>query len=690
MRSLFFVLMIIKKVALENIRSYLNSEINFPEGSSLLAGNIGSGKTTVLMAINFALFGIKRGELSGASLLRNGAEKGKVTLHFNIEGKDVIISRSLKRSKNGVSQDNGHISINGEEKKATPIELKQEILNLLNYPKEALTKNDLLYKYTVYTSQEQMKQILTCDKEDRLNTLRKVFGIDKYKRISENARIIISRLKNKRKELAGYISDLEEKKEEKKQRLTEREKFDAGINALLPKIEDSNLKIKQRQEQVELFEKTLEQIRELKLQKNNSELNLKHYSQQKIKNGEEITRLIELIEKLNSEKLEIRENLQESIEKKKQEIVEIEESLDKIREKLQELKIKKQNSDLKKEKVSKLENCPTCFQKVSPEHKSSIIEEEENKLNAVMIQFEANEKKQKEILEFKEAKNKELERLREEEKDAILAKRKIEEIKEKTNQKNQLQQQKVELETKIKEEEGNLNQKTEELKKFEDVDEDFKKTKQELDNAKEEHRKLELQKAELETSKKMIESAIINLDKEIANKERARKNFEHITGMQDWINEQFIPLMGNMEKHIMFKVHEAFSSLFSKWFSMLLENETINVKLDHEFTPIIEQNGYETDYEFLSGGEKTAVALAYRLSLNQVINNLMSTINTRSLIILDEPTDGFSSEQLDKMRSVLDELDMKQVLIVSHEPKIETFVENIIRFEKNEHVSRAL
>jgi len=46
-------------------------------------------------------------------------------------------------------------------------------------------------------------------------------------------------------------------------------------------------------------------------------------------------------------------------------------------------------------------------------------------------------------------------------------------------------------------------------------------------------------------------------------------------------------------------------------------------------------------------------ALAYRLSLNQVINNLMSTIKTRDLLILDEPTDGFSGEQLDRMRDIL-------------------------------------
>jgi exonuclease SbcC len=57
------------------------------------------------------------------------------------------------------------------------------------------------------------------------------------------------------------------------------------------------------------------------------------------------------------------------------------------------------------------------------------------------------------------------------------------------------------------------------------------------------------------------------------------------------------------------------------------------------------------------------------------------------MIILDEPTDGFSSEQLDRVREVVDELNMRQIIIVSHEQKIEGFVDKVIRIQKNEHVS---
>jgi len=92
----------------------------------------------------------------------------------------------------------------------------------------------------------------------------------------------------------------------------------------------------------------------------------------------------------------------------------------------------------------------------------------------------------------------------------------------------------------------------------------------------------------------------------------------------------------------------------------------------------------------LSGGERTALALAYRLALNQIINSMLSKISTKDLLILDEPTDGFSSEQLDRMRQVLEELKIKQLILVSHEQKMEEFVETVLKFVKQGHISRII
>ena len=90
--------MIIKSLCLINIRSYTVQRIDFEEGTTLLAGEIGAGKTTILLAIEFALFGIQRPTLLGTTLLRHGQKQGSVELTFEIGGKTVRIQRTLKRT----------------------------------------------------------------------------------------------------------------------------------------------------------------------------------------------------------------------------------------------------------------------------------------------------------------------------------------------------------------------------------------------------------------------------------------------------------------------------------------------------------------------------------------------------------------------------------------------------------------
>ena len=130
-----------------------------------------------------------------------------------------------------------------------------------------------------------------------------------------------------------------------------------------------------------------------------------------------------------------------------------------------------------------------------------------------------------------------------------------------------------------------------------------------------------------------------------------------------------------------------FTKIFDKWFSMLT-TDAFHVYLDETFSPIITQGDFELPYHSMSGGERTAVALAYRLALNQIINSILSKIKTQDLVILDEPTEGFSESQLDKVRDILQELKIGQLIIVSHEPKIESFVDHVIKLKKENGFSK--
>ena len=150
--------MILKKITLNNIRSYENQEVEFNNGSVLLAGDIGSGKTSILLAIEFALFGLQPGQ-RGSSLLRNGQDQGGVSMEFEVDGKKIFIERTLKKGKT-VSQDYASITIDGNKQEISVTELKNKVLELINYPKEFSKKQNILYKFTVYTPQEEMKQII--------------------------------------------------------------------------------------------------------------------------------------------------------------------------------------------------------------------------------------------------------------------------------------------------------------------------------------------------------------------------------------------------------------------------------------------------------------------------------------------------------------------------------------------------
>jgi len=59
-----------------------------------------------------------------------------------------------------------------------------------------------------------------------------------------------------------------------------------------------------------------------------------------------------------------------------------------------------------------------------------------------------------------------------------------------------------------------------------------------------------------------------------------------------------------------------------------------------------------------------------------------------NLLILDEPTDGFSKTQLSKVRDVLQELKSQQIILVSHEKELETYVDNIFKISKDAGMSQ--
>lgn len=99
--------MIVKRLRMENIRSYRKAEVEFPGGKTLFEGDIGSGKSTILMAVEFALFGL--GSARASSLLRFGESRGSVELEFEAGGKDYHVRRVLARKSGSIQQVEGKV-----------------------------------------------------------------------------------------------------------------------------------------------------------------------------------------------------------------------------------------------------------------------------------------------------------------------------------------------------------------------------------------------------------------------------------------------------------------------------------------------------------------------------------------------------------------------------------------------------
>ncbi|HIH11524.1 TPA: hypothetical protein HA241_05005 [Candidatus Woesearchaeota archaeon] len=648
-----------------------------------------------------------------------------------------------------------------------------------------------------------MKLILHEQADERLDTLRKIFNIDKYKIIRENGGLYLRKLRTsiavleskteqllniqqKAQEITSALTNAKEQLEKtqrglalvQKERIAREQKIKTLENQLQQfqqlKNRDIALRIslqEKREQQKHLFQKKEQMERELNIlagipnnsideirqqlsvleQEKNTLVNRKSFLQDKIQflnarireAEEQIQRLTPMIDAAQAKEILITElnvKLQSRQHRKEKQT-----QLQQLWEKNAEV-IAKNEALLNQEneiyqKVTTLNNCPTCLQEVTTEHKRTItqnIAQKAERINTLLA--EAYEQK-KHITEQQSKVTQELDELSAVEKElahASLDILKREEYKKQClvhannlalwKQEYQLlsdewnsspgEQKIIVLNTKIGEiqqllqpiiKRNLIQQQQKELLILEENNKNILNT---LEQELEAHTKILIQLPDptptiiiakqnyTQIVEKEKQSAVLHAQHQSIVQQYTTQEQEiklHLSELleqkqlltrtreyEQWLENHFLKLTYTIEKHIMIQIHRHFNGLFQEWFGMLMNDDTITARIDDTFTPIIEQNGYDLPFENLSGGEKTSVALAYRLALNKAINDIIHHIQTKDIIILDEPTDGFSSEQLDRVRDVLEKLNLKQTIIVSHETKIESFVNTVIRIQKQE------
>jgi len=268
-------------------------------------------------------------------------------------------------------------------------------------------------------------------------------------------------------------------------------------------------------------------------------------------------------------------------------------------------------------------------------------------------------------------------------KQIVLAKKRVENL----VRKYQSEVEKTTLE--IAENETELKQIITHLETFEDLTDVISRKESELNSVRRENIQASSVLAASEEKLGNEQERIAQDQKKITESKRWEKQFKLVFQYQEWLEAFFVPAITQIEKQVLLSILQNFNETYRRWYSILVEDSTKESRIDENFTPIVNQDGYDQEIGFLSGGEKTSIALAYRLTLNSLMRKETDSMKS-NLLILDEPTDGFSKNQLGKIREVLDELKSEQIILVSHEKELETYVDNIFQISKQDGVSKIL
>ncbi len=673
--------MFLKYLRLKNIRTYDDFEVEFPEGSILFEGGIGCGKSTLLLAIEFALFGL--GEEKGTSLLSLGKNEGEVELAFESERGECRVFRSLLRTKRGagvnqgimipggVRQDRCWIDHGGRKVTLSPKEMKERVLQILGYnePTNPRSKSDI-FRYAVYTPQEEMKSIVAPQAtEQRLETIRKALRLEEYKTAGANAREIMKEIEANVKLLNARAKDLPEIVAKLEGLRGEA----AGLEAAVTECESE---LRDAEDELELRRKIGEELRE-RVERLSGAARLRGELMGRLGRVEEgIRALSTSISASNGKVAELKRRIgSASVADPGMGRREVEAEIREARKELAECASRLGMVEKEVELYSRLikqGRCPTCRRDVSAEEFEPALEEASIRYRKLR---EAKEDRERIIEHFEE--------LRE----------KIARYEREAGQLSELKERLRETEERLRRDEGELEKlaserddlqvrlrATEEASEYEAAQIEYGRNEGEL-------REWSRRVTDLSGKLGSMRSRLSQIRERIAEREEEKRVIEAsvdkasvLKAYAAWLGEYFIPAVDRIEATVMAAANVEFDSEFRKWFAYMVEDPTKSVRVEEDFTPLVAQDSYEQEVANLSGGERTALALAYRLALNRVVQRNAGL--TSSLLLLDEPTDGFSKEQIGRLGDLLKELDLRQAIIVSHERELEGAVDHIFRVEK--------
>jgi len=667
--------MLLTHLTLKNIRSFNDGtevSIDLPEGTLLFEGDVGSGKSTILYAIEFALFGL--GDMNGSYLLSEGASSGHAKVWVTQGDRKFEVYRGLRRTGNNVVQENCYIFEAGIKTELSPGDLKQRVIGLLGFNEPSHPRAEsLVFRYAVFTPQEQMKEIIQRNSDERLLVIRRVLGIQGYQVAAENSELLHRRLRNEARAIEAAADDLEEMEAEASMQKSSIEELDLRIPVLqeqeaAAKVDFDLLKEQwenARDERTKVGE-AVGRIPELKRSIARLHSDAKEDEQQ----------VSQLERSLNEEYLPSIKSFEVKEPPSKKSITVLEASaksrqkaLDKKRESLALVSEQiKKTKELLKGRV-----CPLCGQRIPADfrHQSAHKVEDEK---ALIDEVSALESEVSELEEMVKKTTLFAEEEREHHRN-LRRRREMElEIADKRRHGSDSRREARLLEVELSKSEAEESRMQGLKARVEGIKEALEKAQQKKESASEELTKsITLRTSGTESLKRITSK--------IQEKKAKRAKAQRLKSYASWLDGFFKPTVELIEKQVMVQTNARFGEHFQRFFSSLVDDPDLHVRVMDDFSPIFERQGYSQEFDSLSGGERTSIALAYRFALSAIVQEDIG-LGTGDLVILDEPTDGFSKEQIQKMRDVIEELHSKQVILVSHEEELESMADRLIFVEK--------